>query len=889
VGRDPVRDDWFPHQGAPLNFSVAELLEREEELARLGAALKDVRAGRGRLLVIEAPAGRGKSALLAALRDFAADEGMRVVDGRGGELERAFAFGTIRQLFERTVADAGPQERERLLAGAAAPAASIVAPDASARAESGFGALHAIYWLATNLSLEQPLLIAVDDLHWVDEPSLRALSYLARRVGDLAIALVVALRPAEPGAPQELLDELRGQPDALALRLPALSATAVASLVARAIPDADDELCAACFEATAGNPFYLVGLDGDASAAGARRAAVPDLGDRIVRRIDRIGRPAVALAQAMAVIGDEGSLADAAAVGGVDAGDAAAIAGQLRRAEILGREDPFAFAHPLVRHSVYAALTVAERDAAHAQAARVLGQSGAPPGMVAMHLSALRPSGSEEVASGLRAAAHDAAARGAPDAAAAALRRAVEEGAAEPPRAELLSELGEIEVLARDVSALDHLTEAVRLASDPAVHARAAERLAWILAGLGRWEELVALLTDAMNGLGEREPELRLDLEAMRAVILANHSDHVDAYEREVPHLLELGRGDSWAARALCAVVASLWASRGERLDEVLPLLELGLRDGRLVRERGAGGWATPQALATLVIIDENERALDVVEEVRVIARRDGSAYGTIFATGCRGWIRARRGDLAGAEGDFQTVVDIAIPNDLSSTWRPCTGSWPAPSASAPGSTPCRPPSRPSSRRASSRARCPRRCCARRARASASPAAIARARSPTCARRRASTGRCASRRCAARGARRWPSRCRRMRATRRASSSARRSRSPSAPGCRARSASRCAPRRRCTAATTRSIACAARSRCWRAPTLGSSTRAPWSRWGRPCGAEGTAPRRASHWPRAWSSRTAAARRRRRRAPSRSSRRPAPGPAAASSPASTRSR
>src|SRR5206468_4284611 len=116
------------------------LLERDEELGALGAALDDAREGQGRMLVLEAPAGRGKSALLAALCERAGAGGMRIARGRGGELERAFAFGTIRQILEPVVGAASPADRELLLAGAAAPAGAIVAPDRAARAESGLGA-----------------------------------------------------------------------------------------------------------------------------------------------------------------------------------------------------------------------------------------------------------------------------------------------------------------------------------------------------------------------------------------------------------------------------------------------------------------------------------------------------------------------------------------------------------------------------------------------------------------------------------------------------------------------------------------------------------------------------------------------------------------------------
>ncbi len=435
------------------------LLEREAELEALRGPLTDIRDGRGRLLILEAPAGRGKSALLAALTATASDAGVRVLQARGGELERTFAFGALRQLFERTIADADPTQRARLLSGAAAPAEALLARDSAPRTVSAnaaeaqsardgaprafasFGALHAVYWLATNLSLNAPLLIAVDDLHWVDEPSLEVLVYLARRLADVGIVLAVTLRPSEPGAPSALLDALREVPDAVTVGVRALSPAAVAALVRAAVPDADDALCAACHETTAGNPFYvrelLASLDGDASAVRAREVALPELGDRIARRVARVGPDAVALADAMAVLGDGARLDDAAALAQADRTEAAQAAAALRRVELLSAEDPFAFAHPLVRRALYDALTTTARDRLHAGAARVLAARGAPPGAVAEHLARLRPNGSAEVVAGLRAAATEALRRGAPDAATAALRRALDERASEPPRAAL--------------------------------------------------------------------------------------------------------------------------------------------------------------------------------------------------------------------------------------------------------------------------------------------------------------------------------------------------------------------------------------------------------------------------------------------------------------------
>src|SRR6266498_3116108 len=75
--------------------ATARLLERSEELARIGSALDEARSGRGTFLVLEGPAGIGKTALLAAARTAAADGGMRVLRARGTELERDFAFGVV--------------------------------------------------------------------------------------------------------------------------------------------------------------------------------------------------------------------------------------------------------------------------------------------------------------------------------------------------------------------------------------------------------------------------------------------------------------------------------------------------------------------------------------------------------------------------------------------------------------------------------------------------------------------------------------------------------------------------------------------------------------------------------------------------------------------------
>src|SRR3712207_2661414 len=98
---------------------ATRLLEREAESGRIERAISRAAAGRGALIVVEGPAGIGKTALVAHARATAAASGVQVLHARGAALERGFAFGVVRQLFEPVLVTAGADEREELLQGPA--------------------------------------------------------------------------------------------------------------------------------------------------------------------------------------------------------------------------------------------------------------------------------------------------------------------------------------------------------------------------------------------------------------------------------------------------------------------------------------------------------------------------------------------------------------------------------------------------------------------------------------------------------------------------------------------------------------------------------------------------------------------------------------------------
>src|SRR5437763_1296133 len=145
------------------------LLERDGELELFEGVIESATRGRGRVVLVEGQAGVGKTELLRLAGSLGEGAGLRVVRGRGTDLDRPFGFGVVRQLLERCV-----RESPAALRGGAESAAAVFtpAPAESTAEDVLFAHLHGLYWLAANLAEDQPLLLLADDLHWADTASL---------------------------------------------------------------------------------------------------------------------------------------------------------------------------------------------------------------------------------------------------------------------------------------------------------------------------------------------------------------------------------------------------------------------------------------------------------------------------------------------------------------------------------------------------------------------------------------------------------------------------------------------------------------------------------------------------------------------------------------------
>src|SRR5262249_31909229 len=114
----------------------------------------------------------------------------------GGEL----GGGLAGELCEPLLAAASPDLRAELLSGPAALIAPLLGASQPAgsqdvAAEGSFAIVHGLYWLAANVALQRPTLLAIDDLHWADTPSLRWLLYLTRRLEGVPLLVVAGGRP----------------------------------------------------------------------------------------------------------------------------------------------------------------------------------------------------------------------------------------------------------------------------------------------------------------------------------------------------------------------------------------------------------------------------------------------------------------------------------------------------------------------------------------------------------------------------------------------------------------------------------------------------------------------------------------------------------------------
>jgi DNA-binding CsgD family transcriptional regulator len=450
----------------PLPESRVPLCGREAELQLLTGLLDAVERS-GAALVLRGEPGIGKSRLLAEAMSLAGQRNMSVLATRGVQSEARLAFAGLQQLLRPA------RSHSAELSAAHRTVLDTALGIGDEHPPEHFRIALAVLDLLSEAAASRPLLLIAEDAHWLDQPSVDVLSFVARRLESEPIVLLAAARDGYPAVFRAgELPELRLRP-----LDPASSA--------RLLEQSTDPLSSAersrVLREAAGNPLALVELPSIAYRLEDEHP-IPGLVP-LTERMERAFAARAAdlpletqLLLLVAALNDSESLGEVLQAGAALARgpvDAALLQAAADVAIIELDERGLRFRHPLMRSAVSQAAPIEHRRRAHEALAEVL--SGQPDRSV-WHRAALISGQHESIAVELEQAAARARRRGAAGVAVLALRRAADLSAPEQrlPRllaaAALAFELGQVDV----VTAL--LREAERL--DPGPIERA--RITWI-------------------------------------------------------------------------------------------------------------------------------------------------------------------------------------------------------------------------------------------------------------------------------------------------------------------------------------------------------------------------------------------------------------------------
>jgi DNA-binding CsgD family transcriptional regulator len=380
------------------------LIGRRPECARIDALLEAARRGRAGVLALAGEPGIGKTALLDEA--CARADGMLVLRVTGVESESTLPFAALhsllRPLLQLLPRLDSPQERSLRLALALDDGDE---PDLLAVNAGTLGML-------AEAAAAQPLLVAVDDVHWLDAPSAEALAFAARRLAAEAVALVVGVRSGEATPFEDGFERLELEP---------LERLDARELLRQRREELPPETVERMLDLAGGNPLALLELPRSFAVelAEAEISAPVRLRRAFAARLESLAEPERQALLLAAAEPDPAVVRRAADELGLDG---AALAGAEAAGLVHIRPDGVAFRHPLVRSLAYADAAPAERRAAHRALANALPDES-DRDRRAWHLAAAATERDEALAELLEETAERATQRGGHAAAARALER----------------------------------------------------------------------------------------------------------------------------------------------------------------------------------------------------------------------------------------------------------------------------------------------------------------------------------------------------------------------------------------------------------------------------------------------------------------------------------
>jgi DNA-binding CsgD family transcriptional regulator len=386
------------------------LIGREGALGSVRAVLDRARGGAGNILLVAGEAGIGKSRMLRETTAEARDRGFVVLKGACFEADRAAPYAPLLDLVRELSATASPMAVAHLLAPAAAelvrafPELASIFPDlppheALDSEHERRRLFHGVAETIARLGRTQPVMLAIEDVHWGDEASLELFLHLARRISAQPVTLALSYRSDEVAPPlARLLAELDRTRIATEINLTRFTGAELTTMLAAIFDGAGPggAFVATIFALTEGNPFFVEEVLKALVSAGdvARRAdgvwharpltrvqAPRTAVEAVRRRLSGLTVPARDVASMAAVAGRRFDFALLHALTGEDERKLLGHIRELIGAQLVTEESPdrFAFRHALTREAIVGELLARERAALHRAVADALEKQGGPP------------------------------------------------------------------------------------------------------------------------------------------------------------------------------------------------------------------------------------------------------------------------------------------------------------------------------------------------------------------------------------------------------------------------------------------------------------------------------------------------------------------------------
>lgn len=506
------------------------------------------RGGRLRLVTVEGEAGAGKTRLALELCRLAGAAGARVLWGRCGP-DQGVAYEPVLEALGRALADdhdlldaLGHHAAEL---GSLLPELDLVTAAGATFGDAGGAAARTRLFRAVGAAAlavaGAPAVWVLDDLHWADDDTLAMLRHLVDTAAGAPLLVLVTTRPP-PGPVNQLLAHLTRLVPTTTLALPGLDTPEVAALLDEAGVVGGDDLAAVVQERTGGNPFFVGQVVALADEAGHLDPLAVPVALRIwlERRVAALPPEVSGVLALAAVLGDDLDLETLVACSALGEEVLLDACEQLAWGRLLGdvtEAGELAFPHALVRDAVYEGCKPARRAFLHRRVASTLEAAGAPPARLAHHLGRAGPGSRLAAHAASLAAGHEAYGQAAWESATVAFRAAADlGGGGTRERGRALVGLGRaLRADGRRSEARDALEEAIavgRATNDPRLLGEAA--LALVGGGArGVAEDLpdearAALLSEALQGLGEADDDLAVALTGELALALLLTERHAE-------------------------------------------------------------------------------------------------------------------------------------------------------------------------------------------------------------------------------------------------------------------------------------------------------------------------------------------------------------------------